>query len=297
MIAKIPAFGWGGLNTRAQSTGLPLLECVVLQDMRVVGEDLMERLGIVRVAQFTGDQSACHFNGTDEYCDNAVDTRAWSLGLNWTVEVLIEPAVTTGVQGILTVGHTTPAMILDITGGDIRFRVWDTADAATTITVGAAAASIQSVQIVRSGSVVSTRLNNGTAVTGAISDSLAVRAPVGNLRSARDDGNNYFHGTTDYVRLFSYSKANHADRRIRCPNPRASYVRADYDFNISSGGGLIYDRSRYQAHLIAQNTPTEIATLCHNPAPVRALSMMTDENNRKQLLILAGGKYYLASVD
>lgn len=297
-IVKIPEFGWGGLNSRASTTGLPLLDCVTLQDMRVVGTDLVERLGVSRVGRVDGNASALDFDGVNEHLSNAVDTRVWALGLYWTVEFAIEPDITAGTMGLVTVGHTTPAMIFDITGSNIRFRIWDSAATLTTITVGAAAASIQTVQVTRSAATLSTKLNNGTAVTGTMSATLNVRTPVGDLRVARDDGTNYFDGTFDYLRVLNgTARSDHNDRLIRHPAPRAAYVLADYDMNVSAGL-LAYDRSRYENHLIAQNTPTEIATLCHNPAPMRALSMSVDtETNRKQLLVAAGGLYYLAMVD
>lgn len=297
MLMRNAEFGFGGLNTRATSTGLPLLEMTVLQDYRVVGRDLLERLGIVRVAQLTGNAVAADFvPASSHYFSQAVDSRVWALGLYWTVELAIEPDTTAGTQGILTVGSTTPAMILDIDTLNIRLRVWDSAGSATTITVGAAAASLQTVQITRSGTTLSTRLNNGTPVTGTMSATLKVRTPVGDIRIGRDDGTNYFDGTIDYVRAFSIVKSNHNDRLIRFPAPRAEYVLADYDFKQSNT--LIRDRSRYENHLIAQNSPNEIATLCHNPAPIRALSMMRDvQTNRKQLLACAGGLYYVADID
>ena len=297
MRIPIAKFGWGGLNTKAQTTGLPLLECVALQDMRVVGTDLVQRLGIVRTAQFTGNAKAMDFNGTDEYLSNAIDTRVWALGMYWTVEVAVELDVTTGTQGILTAGHTTPSLILDMTSTNIRCRVWDSAGTATTITVGAASTSVQTVQVTRSAGTISTRLNNGTAVTGSIDSTKVCRTPVGDLRVALDDTTNYMNGTVDYVRAFAYTKTDHNDRLVRHPAPRAGYVLADYDMN-GSAGGLVYDRSRYGNHLIAQNSPTEVTSLCHNPAPVRALGMVVDEvSNKKQMLVAAGGLYYLVTVD
>lgn len=298
MIHKLAEFGWGGLNTRASTTGLPLLGCTVLQDMRVVGKDIVQRKGIYRVGQVDGNAKGMDFDaGSSEYCSNTIDARVWALGLYWTVEFAIEPDTAAGTMGLITAGHTTPAMIFDITSGNIRARVWDSGGSSTSITVGAAATTVQTVQLTRSGAALSARLNNGTAVTGTMSATLNVRTPVGDLRVARDDGTNYFDGTVDYLRVFSVTKANHNDRLIRSPNPRASYCLADYDFNESSGN-LVYDRSRYEAHLITQNTPTEVTSLCHNPAPVRGMSMTVDPTtNRKQLLVMAGGLYYLADAD
>lgn len=288
-------FSWGGLNTKAQATGLPLLECVHLQDMRVVGNDLVERLGIVRIGQFAGSAKAADLDGTNQHFSNEIDLRAWGLGLYWTVELAVEPGTTAGTQGILCPGSTTPAMVLDIFGGNLRLRIWDSGSNLTTVTVGAADTAVQTVQITRSGAVLTTRLNNGTAVTGAMSATLDVLTPVGDLRLGRDDGANYFNGTLDYVRVLSMVKSDHADRLVRHPNPRAEYVLADYDFKQTNA--LVYDRSRNENHLTVQNAPSEIASLCHDPAPIRALSMGVDEDNRKQLLIASGGLYYLATVD
>lgn len=296
--AKIPEFAFGGLNTTPNATGLPLLDLVALQDMRVNGTTLVQRKGMARVCQLAGTASAMDFDdGSSEYCSNSIDTRVWSLGLYWTVEFAIELDATTGTQGIVCAGSTTPAMIFDVTSGNIRARVWDSSGTSTTITVGAATTSVQTVQLTRSAATLSAKLNNGTAVTGSMSATLAVRPPVGDLRVGRDDSTNYLNGTLDYLRLFSIVRSSHADRLVRFPAPRASYVLADYDFN-GSAAALVYDRSRYENHLIASNTPAEIATLCHNPAPVRALSMSADTaTNRKSLLAVVGGAYFVGDVD
>lgn len=291
-------FSWGGLNTRAPSTGLPLLECVTLQDMRVKGKDLVERLGCVRVAELGGNQSAIAFTAASSmYLSNTIDARVWALGLYWTVEFTMSLTSASGTQGIVCAGHTTPAMIFDVTSGNIRARVWDSSGTSTTITVGTAAASVQTVQLTRSGATLSARLNNGTAVTGTMSSTLSVRTPVGDLRVARDDSTNYFGGTFDKLDVFSIVKSDHADRLVRFAAPRAEYCLASYDFDISAGL-LCYDRSRYENHLIASNTPVETTSLCVNPAPIRGLSQTVDAvTKRKQLLALAGGAMYVADLD
>ena len=123
----------------------------------------------------------------------------------------------------------------------------------------------------------------------------SLRTPVGDLRVGRDDGSNFIAGTFDYLRVYNYTKSDHADRLIRCPNPRALYVLADYGFKASSSG-LAEDRSRYENNLIAQNSPSNATTLCHNPAALRAINMFVDENNKQQVLLVSGSKYYLAEV-
>ena len=297
MIVKAPKFSWGGLNTTADATGLPLLECVALQDMRLVGKVLEQRLGIVRVGKVGGTAKALDFTAaSSDMLSNAVDTRVWALGLYWSVEFAIEPDSASGTQGLFVAGHTTPAISCYIDGSDdIIFKVWDTNNDAVTATVGAAAASLQTVQVTRSAATLTMRLNNGTATTDTLHATRNVRTPVGDLRVARDDGANYYDGTVDYLRVLSTVKANHADRLVRLSNPRSAHVLADYDMNMT--GTLVYDRSRYGNHLIATNITAaeEVTSLCHNPAPIRAISMGVDEaTKRKQLLVCAGGNYYLA---
>jgi hypothetical protein len=140
-------------------------------------------------------------------------------------------------------------------------------------------------------------MNNGTAVTGSMSATLTGRPPVGDLRIARDDAANYFGGTYDKLDLYSTVKANHNDRLIRNPAPRAAHCLASYDFD-KSAAALVYDRSRYENHLICVNTPTETASLSHNPAPIRALSQSVDAGTkRKQMLVAVGGSYYIVDLD
>ena len=295
-----PVFGWGGLNTKASTTGLPMLDCVTLQDMRVVGRDLIQRLGMADVGQLAGTTKGLDFTAaSSDMCSNLIDTRVWALGLYWTVELAIQPDLTTGTPGIFVAGHTTPAMEVYITGGNLTSKIWDTNGDAVTTTIGAAAAETQTIQITRSAAALKIRLNNGTAVEDVLHATRSVRSPVGDLRVARDDAANYYDGTVDYLRVLGgVVRTHHRDRLVRLANPRAKHVLADYDFNVSAGA-LVYDRSRYENHLICTNVAAgdEVTSICHNPAPVRALSMFADQNGKKQLLMVAGGQYYLASVD
>lgn len=297
-VFKDNEFGFGGLNTRAQSTGLPILQQVVLQDLRVVGTDLIQRKGMVRVCQLTGNQSAIDFTAaSSQYLSNAIDVRVWALGLYFTIEVTIKCDATSGTFGIFTAGHTTPAMILDVTSGNYRWRVWDSGANLTTVTVGAATTSTQTIQLMRSGSALTSRLDNVAGGTGTMSATLSLRSPVGDLRVARDDSTNYFDGRFDKLDVLSIVKANHNDRLVRFAAPRAAYCLASYDFDITTGL-LCRDRSRYENHLIASATPVEIASLSVNPAPIRGLSQSVDVvANRKQLLAFAGGSAYIADLD
>lgn len=296
----------GGLNTRPSTTGLPVMDATVLQDMRVVGRDLIQRKGIAKVTQaggaqsyFLGNQFSMTFTAASSMSlSNTVDSRVWSLGLYWTIEFLFDATSTSGTQGLVCAGHTTPSVLFDITGGNIRARVWDTANAATSLTVGAASTDVTSVQLTRSGATLSAKMDNGTAATTTMSASLLLRTPAGDLRIARDDGSNYFGGTFDYLRVYTgFARADHNDRLVRNPAPRASYCVADYDFK-KSAADLVYDRSRYENHLICNNTPVEASSLCWNPAPVRALAMSANAaTGRKEILLSTGKLVFVASAD
>lgn len=298
-------FSFGGLNTRAPSTGLPVMDSAVLQDMRVVGTDLVERKGIAKVVpgsgvtQFIGNASAMAFTAASSMsCSNTVDARVWTLGLYWTIEFLFDATSASGTQGLVCAGSTTPSVLFDITSGNIRARVWDSAGTATSLTVGAASTDVTSVQLTRSGATLSARMDNGTAATTTMSASLILRAPVGDLRVARDDGSNYFGGTFDHLRVYTgFARSSHNDRLVRNPAPRAPYVLADYDFK-KSAADLVYDRSRYENHLICNNTPVETASLCWGAGHIRALAMSANAaTGRKEIALSTGKLVYVASAD
>lgn len=297
-------FVCGGLNTRANSTGLPLLECTHLQDMRVVGTDWVQRKGIARVAQLSGTAKSLLFNGTTQYADAPADTRVWKLLKYWTLEILFQPTDVVGTQEILGFGHATDFPVRVYLNGDVVTAQF--VDSASTVVslahtdsgnVGViSGGDVVALQLVRDGTDIVMRINNVLADSGTVAD-LNHIAPGGDLNVARHNAANHFAGSLGYMRLFTYAKSNHKDHLLLYPNPRAKFVAADYDFLMQSSG-LIYDRSAYGNHLIAQSTPTQDASsLAHNPAPVRGMGMSANENNEKQLLMVAGGNYFLAKVD
>ena len=75
-----PNFAHGGLNTKTDSTGLPVMEHVVLQDLRVVGTNLEQRPGIVRVGRLDNALKAADLTAaSSHYFSCPVDARVWSL--------------------------------------------------------------------------------------------------------------------------------------------------------------------------------------------------------------------------
>lgn len=292
-------YGWTGLNSRANAFGLEPLECPEFYDAIVVGRDLARRDGLSRVMRLApGDLKAMDFDaGSSEAIAIPIDTRVWTLGLNFTIECLVEPDGTGNDQAVFYAGATTPSCALDTASTNYRWRIWDSGGNLTTVTVGAVTAdTVTSIQLCRNGSALTTRLNGTAGGTGTMSATLSTRAPVGDLRIARNGGTDYYDGTIDYIRGFGYTKSHHRDRLIRHPDPCASYVLFDYDFNADANT-VVYDRSVFENHGLAVNTPTEATSLCHNPAPIRGMAMYVDHANQKYLYAQAGGSVYLVPVD
>lgn len=294
--AVVHEFGWGGLNTRAGGTGLPLLDCADLQDMRVVGEDIVQRLGIVRIAQAAGLAQAIDLDGSSEYASAEVDARVWGLGLYWTLEIAVAAGAAGDDDSPLRVGTSTDAILVDIQSGKWRVQVTDSAATTTTLTSTSdvSTSDTDTLQVVRNGAFLTLRVNGTAEDSDTMSAANDVRTPVGEIRIGRGASSGLLQGAIDYVRLFDYAKTHHRDRLVRTPDPRAPYVLADYDGRIADG--MIYDRSRYENHLVTTGSPSSVTSLCVNPAPIRAISMSVDENSRKQLLVAAGGQFYLATV-
>jgi hypothetical protein len=69
----------------------------------------------------------------------------------------------------------------------------------------------------------------------------------------------------------------------------------DLDINITSDG-LVKDRSPFGNTMSAQNTPTEADSLCHQTAPVQAISAYRDVDDPRKMLVIAGGQVYDVSI-
>lgn len=286
MPTVVKVFPLGGLNSKAIEDGLPAPEATIAQSLRFSKGGFQKRPGSVRVLIAGSGASAYDFDAaSSEYVSVPIDTRAWVMGTKFTIEVLVSPDIITGARTVFYAGITTPTQVLDTNSSSWRWRVWDSSGNLTTVTVGAASLSTtQSIQLVRDGASLTTRLDNVAGGTGTMSATLSTRTPVGNLRIARDDTTNYYDGKIDYLRGFAIARANHADRRVRFSDPKAEYVLFDYDFNASANA-IVYDQSRFENNGEAFNTPTEVTSLCHNPAPIRAIHAYTDFDRRKRVFI------------
>jgi len=280
-----------GLNTRANEDGLPEPEATIAQNLRFGSGGFERRPGSVRVLVATSTEKAMDFDAaSSEYVAVPIDTRVWTLGLKFTIEVCVAPDIATGARTVFYAGVTTPSIVLDTDSSSWRWRIWDSAGTLSTVTVGAVTLATNTIQLVRDGATLTSRLNNVAGGTGTMVATLLTRAPVGDLRFARNDGTDYYDGDIDYIRGFAVARSNHNDRLVRFADPKCEYCLFDYGGPAS--GTQITDNSRWGNDGELLNTPAVSSTLCHNPAPVRAISAYTNHNRQKRVLIQAGSALY-----
>ena len=283
-----------GLQTKALDDGQPLPEFPVFHDVRVDRGVAKVRPGMARLLDMTSLNGALDFEASSsQYAQAEVDPRVWTLGTKWTLELLYNLETTTSGT-ILYVGTTTPSLILDISSSKLRLRVYDSATPTTVTTAADVGAGDQSVQIVRDGASLTIRTDNSVEDTGSMSATNLLRAPVGDIHLGADaTPGTYLDGVIDYIRLFDVARSNHNDRLVRFPDPRAGYVLADYDMNITSNG-IVKDRSRYENHLLGASgaVPTDATALCHQSAPVNGITYYVDNDSKKYALVIAGGQAF-----
>jgi hypothetical protein len=281
-----------GLNTRANEDGLPEPEATIAQNCRFGSGGFQKRTGSVRVLYATSTAKSMDFDAaSSEYVAAPIDVRVWTLPTKFTIEVCVSPDIVTGTRTVFYAGATTPSVALDTDSSSWRWRIWDSAGTLSTVTVGAASLSTtQTIALYRDGASLTSRLDNVAGGTGTMSATLATRAPVGDLRIARNGGTDYFDGKIDYVRGFAIVRANHADRLLRFVDPKAEYVLFNYGGPAS--GTTVLDESRWENHGEAFNTPAVATTLCHNPAPVRAIHAYTNYDRAKRVFAQAGSALF-----
>lgn len=277
----------GGLNDSALEDGLPLPEFVTFQNYRI-GKG--RRGGVVRqdVSPTTG-HVAQSLNGSTQYVSYPVDTRVWGYdGTRWTLELLIDMGSVSGTQPILEAGTTTPSISVDVSSGFYRVRIWDSSATLTTLlSTSAASTDPVSLQVVRDGAGLTLRVDNVAEDTDTMSATNGLRTPVGDLRVG-NDGSSFGNVTVDYFRLLGVARADHADRLVRFPDPRAAYVLADY------GDDLTVDRSRYENNGTTTGSPPTTTALSHQASPVFAIAPYLTQDGEAKILIQAGPDLYLA---
>lgn len=283
-----------GLNDKANEDGLGLDEGFsTFSNTRTSSGVAEARPRMARVASCDTDTHALTLNGTNQYVSFDVDTRVWTLGTKFTLSGVFIVSDKTAANTFAYVGVTTPSIVVDTNSSKVRVRFWDSSATLTTVTStdDCPQAAAFSFQVVRDGSSLSLRIDNGTADTESLSATNLSRAPVGEGRVGRDSGSNYTGGTWDVLRLMATAESGDSNRLVRHPNPRSESVLADYDCRLATGS-VVKDRSRFENHAQANNSPSETTALSHSHAMAQSAHPWRDDDNRQRVLIVAGGRIH-----
>ena len=287
-----------GLNTKGLEDGRRATEFTKLQNARLREGAIKRRLGSVRLDGAATEAKAVDLDGSADYYSCPVDTRVWELGTRFTVRGIIDADSKTGTRPVLDVGHTTPSIVIDTASNKLRVRVWDSAAALTTVTStdDLPTGATTSFFFTRDGASLSLQIDNGTADTGTMDATNALRAPVGNLYIGYD-GTNFFDGTVDSVDLFKRVLPHNRDRLLRSVDPMLDpSCLMSMDMN-DTADGFIKDRSRYRNHMRENGSPTEVSALAHTPAPVWAIHSFRSAEGGSLVYVEAGGLPYVEKVD
>jgi len=287
-----------GLQTKAVEDGLPLPDFTTFANVRVSDGSAAARTGRVGLSRAGTTTYALDFvAASSQYLAAEIDPRVWTLGTEFTLEILVSLDDKTLNNTVLYAGHTTPSIVVDTSSNKWRVRFWDSAATLDTITTTAdALETTQSLQITRSGSTLTLRVDNDVETTATLDASLLSRTPVGDLRVGRGASTDYLDGDLDYIRMFSNARSAHADRLMRFPDSRSSVCLANYGMELSASGGYVVDDSRYENTLEPFSTPTATAALAHQSPGVDGIFPYRDADNKKQVIVANGGSIYHAEV-
>ena len=288
-----------GLNTKGLEDGRRATEFVSLQNARLREGAIKRRPGSVRLDVAATEAKAVDLDGSADYYACPVDTRVWELGTRFTIRALIDADDKTGTHTVLYAGTTTPSIAIDTASNKVRVRVWDSAATLTTVTStdDLPTDATTSIFFTRDGASLSLQIDNGTADTGTMSATNALRTPVGDFHIGRATGSTLFNGTVDSLDLFNRVLSHNRDRLLRWPDPMADRTcLMSMDMNDTTDG-FIKDRSRYRNHMREQGSPSEVTALAHNHAPVWAIQSFRASSGGSLVYVEAGGLPYVEALD
>jgi hypothetical protein len=142
------------------------------------------------------------------------------------------------------------------------------------------------IQVVRSGTAVTLKVNGATVASGTVAD-LDGKAPGGKLYIGENNSGNEFDGVIDFVRGFKIALPDQRFGYIRFPYPMDEAVLFDYEMEAFITA-YCQDRSRFQNHALIVGTMTSATALCEASMPVFGMTTWVDRNATARIFVAAG---------
>jgi len=297
-----------GQNDTRVEEGTEFPRWVSVRNARLRDGSLSGRPGMKRVAVCGTDATSLDLTAASSHHVVIPAPAHYALTAPYTLEFLIEPDAYAGTQAVVGFSHATdwPFRVW-LDGATIKVTLTDSGGSAETLSLLACSGTAGEqfagqVKVDADGGYTRTvhaYLTDGSystyPATGTLSIGTTLKAPGGDLYFGRDNGGNYYDGHLDYFRLFRIEAPNFDMSWARWPSPRQDYVVADYGGEIDSND-WVWDRSRYENHGEAVNSPGTGTALAINPAPVQAIRPYLDKDNKPRLLVIAGGRVHSVEV-
>lgn len=285
-----------GLRDAGGEDGLELPSWYRFQNWRPAADgSISRRKGCARRSRVTHNNTAFDFDGSTNYLTINLDTRVHTLKRVWTFEALCKPDGFAAQRPIWDVDHAADysLRVYFTTAGKVEAKVQDSAGTVVTLTSATtySAGTKCAIQVVRSGTTVTLRVNGATEDTDTVAD-LDGKAPGGNMYVGEDDSGNEFDGVMDFVRCLSVALPDQRLGYCRFPYPLDGAVLWDYEMEAEVSARC-NDRSRFGNHAVIAGTMSTGTALCEVSMPVFGMTSWTDRDTKARAFFAAGNAFAL----
>ena len=297
MARKLPIYRFGKqLQTRrAEDFGSPD-EFRIFQNARVRDGLLGRRPGKARVAVAGTDGAALNFDGAADYLTIPLDTRVWTLGLRWSIRMIVksdlQPVADQYLLGIAGAGNKGVTLHVN-SSKFLVANVWDSAGNQTTLTstTDLAAGTAYPIMLTRDAGTLKLYVGRAVDDTDTMSSTLSCRTPSANIQIGCHNTANFFDGDIDHLTVYNTCLPNNLDGFLRPDDPMADDVTACYLME-KDANEYVEDLSRYGNTALATSAPISATGLSVQDAVVQGMAPFTDKAGKKRLLVVAGGRVY-----
>lgn len=297
MARKLPIYRFGKqLQTRrAEDFGSPD-EFRIFQNARVRDGLLGRRPGKARIAVAGTDGAALNFDGSADYLTIPLDTRVWTLGLRWSIRMIVKqddnPAGSEYLLGSSGTGNKGVTLHLD-SNRLLVANVWDSAGNQTTVTAvnDMVAGTAYPVMLTRNAATLTLYVGRAAEATGSMSATLSCRTFAADIQVGCNNTTNFFDGDIDHLTVYNTCLPNNLDGFLRPDDPMADDVTACYLME-KDANEYVEDLSRYGNTALATSAPVSATGLSVQDAVVQGMAPFTDKAGKKRLLVVAGGRVY-----